>query len=220
MPREGVKKPAEPRRYDNSTRAEQARATRRRILDATYRLLLENGYAATTIKAVAGEAGVSIDTVYKAFGTKGNLIKGVYDVVLAGDDEPTPLMERPVWREFAAETSAVEKLHKYAAVCRMLSVRLSPLLALLLSAARSGNPELAAFADTIEGERLVGAGAVVRALTEIGGLRADLGFERARDIVWTLNSPQVYQLLVGGRGWTDDEYETWLAGTLTAQLIG
>src|SRR5689334_3287323 len=110
MSDEGVKDAPEPRRYDNSTRAEQARLTRRRITDAAYRLLIDNGYAATTIKAVAAAAGVSIDTVYKAFGSKGNLIKGVYDVVLAGDDEPIPVMERPVWRAFVVETAPAEKL--------------------------------------------------------------------------------------------------------------
>src|SRR5256885_6498132 len=197
MSHKGVKKAAGPRRYDNSTRAEQAQLTRRRILDATYRLLVDNGYVATTIKAVAGEAGVAVDTVYKSFGSKGNLIKDLYDVVLAGDDEPTPLMERPVWQAFVAETSPAEKLRRYAAVCRMLSGRLSPLLASLLSAAQSGNPDLVAFTATIQNERLTGAGAVVRALAGAGGLRPGLAFERARDIVWTLNSPPVYPLLAG-----------------------
>ncbi len=219
MSDEGVKDAMEPRRYDNSTRARQAKLTRRRIMDATYRLLIDHGYAATTIKSVAAAAEVSIDTVYKAFGSKGKLIKDVYDVVLAGDDEPTPLMERPVWQAFVTATAPVEKLRKYAAMCRLLSSRLSPLLALLLSAARSGNPELVAFADTIKGERLVGAGAVAGALAEMGGLRPDLDHDRARDIVWTLNSPEVYQLLVGDRGWTDDEYEQWLAHALITQLI-
>jgi len=104
-------------------------------------------------------------------------------------------------------------------VCRMLSGRLSPLLASLLSAAQSGNPDLVAFTATIQNERLTGAGAVVRALAGAGGLRPGLAFERARDIVWTLNSPQVYQLLAGDRGWTDDEYEQWLAEALISQLL-
>jgi AcrR family transcriptional regulator len=219
MSYEGVKGTSRSRRYDNSTRAEQAKVTRRRVLDTTYRLLIDNGYAATTIKAVAAEAGVSIDTVYKTFGSKGKLIKDVYDVVLAGDDEPTPLMERPVWREFIAETTPRAKLRKYAAVCRLLQGRLGPLLAVLVSAARSGNPELVAFAETIKGERLAGAGAVVRALAEIGRLRPELDHERARDVIWTLNSPDVYQLFVRERGWTNDEYEQWLAHALITGLI-
>lgn len=207
------------RRYDNSGRTRQAEATRHRVLQATSRLLIKNGYAATTVKTVAAEAGVSAETIYKVFGSKAQLIKDTYDVTLAGDEEPIPLIERPEYRAMIGETSARRKLTRYATICRMLSERLGPLLDVLLSGAKSGDADLAEFARTIKRERLFGATDIVRQVREVDGLRSDLDPERARDIVWTLNSPEVYQLLSGDRGWSDDEYEAWLARAFVNELL-
>lgn len=207
------------RRYDNAGRAQQASATRHHVIEATHRLLIKHGYAATTIKAIATEAGVSAETVYKAFGSKAKLIKDTYDVTLVGDEEPVPLIERPEYRAVVAETSARAKLVRYATLCRMLAERLGPLLDVLLSAAKSGDPDLAGFAETIRAERLFGATDIVRQVVETGGLRPGLDADHARDIVWTLNAPEVYQLLTGGRGWSDDEYEAWLARAFVGELL-
>ncbi len=57
------------RSYRSPLREEQARLTQRRILDATYALLLQQGYTAMTMAGVAAAAGVSAQTVYKAFGS-------------------------------------------------------------------------------------------------------------------------------------------------------
>src|SRR4051795_8353898 len=107
-----------PRTYDNSRRAEQARATRQRILDAARELLLTQGYATTTIAQVARAAGVSPETVQKGFGTKAALAKAVYDVTLVGADEPLPLQERPEFQAVVAETDPVRKLAAYGGVGR------------------------------------------------------------------------------------------------------
>ncbi len=99
-----VQGPVNPQRsYDNTRRAAQARRTRREVLDAAHRLLLDQGYAGTTISAVARRAGVSVETIYKAFGTKGALVKEVYDVTLVGGDEPVPLRSRPEFQAMVAE---------------------------------------------------------------------------------------------------------------------
>src|SRR6478752_1361488 len=69
-----------------SLREKQAQLTRTLVMDAAYRLLLEVGYTRTTIASIAERAGVAVPTVYKAFGTKPDLIKQVYDRTLIGDD--------------------------------------------------------------------------------------------------------------------------------------
>lgn len=207
------------RRYDNSARAEQARATRHRVVAAAYRLLVEQGYAATTIKAVATEAGVSPETIYKTFGSKAALIKDVYDTTLVGDEEPVPFADRPEYRALAAEPTARGKLAHYATLCRVLADRLGPLLAVLLSGARTGDPDLQAFGRTIKRERLAGAEMMVRQLVELDSLRPGLSPDHARDLIWTLNSPEVHQLLVGERGWGADAYEAWLATAFAAALL-
>ena len=208
-----------PRRaYDNTHRAEQARLTRRRVLDAARELLVERGPAAVTMRDVATHAGVSAETVYKTFRTKATLIKDVYDVTLAGDDEPIPMIDRPEIQAVFAANSPWDKLARYAFAARRVGERVGPLLAKLLAAASGGDPDLAQFRETINSERLVGADALVHHLAAAGDLRADLNPDRARDIVWTLISPEVYELVVGDRGWSPDEYEQWLAQALTAAL--
>ncbi len=203
-----------PRSYDNTGRAEQARATRRRVLDAARDLIVERGPAAITMRDIAARARVSPETLYKTFGTKAALVKDVYDVTLAGDDEDVSMAERPEHRAIRAATDPREKLALYAALARALSDRVGPLLSKLQAAAQSGDPDMRDIVATTDAERLAGATYFV----ETGWLRPGLDPDRARDIVWTLNSPQLYQMLVGERGWSPEEYEHWLAKALTDAL--
>jgi AcrR family transcriptional regulator len=203
-----------PRSYDNTGRAEQARATRRRILDAARELIIERGPAAITMRDIAGRARVSPETLYKAFGTKAALVKAVYDVTLAGDDEDVPMVDRPELRAIREATDPREKLARYAALARAVSDRVGPLLSKLQAAAQSGDPDMRDIVATTDAERLFGAAYLV----ETGWLRPGLEPDRARDIVWALNSPQLYQMLVGERGWSPQEYERWLATTLADAL--
>jgi AcrR family transcriptional regulator len=200
--------------YDNTRRAEQARLTRRRVLDAARELLVERGPAAVTMRDVATHAGVSVETVYKTFGTKAALIKDVYDVTLAGDDEPIPMIDRPEIQAVFTASGPRDKLARYAFAARRIGERVGPLLAKL----HGGDPDLTRFRDTINQERMIGAGGMVGHLAATGGLRADVDPGRATDIVWTLISPEVYELLVGDRGWTPDQYEQWLAQALIDAL--
>ena len=130
---------------DNTRRAEQARLTRRGVLDAARDLLTERGPAAITMRDIAAHAGVSAETVKKAFGTKTALIKTVYDVTLAGDDEPIPMIDRPEIQAVFAATNPRDKLARYAAAARQVGERVGPMLAKMLAAARGGDPELTQF---------------------------------------------------------------------------
>jgi AcrR family transcriptional regulator len=207
-----------PRTYDNSGRAAQALRTRRRVIAAAHELLLEQGYAATTISQIARRAGVSAETVYKAFGSKAALTKQVYDVALAGDDELVPMRDRPEIQAMLAEPDPRQKVARYAALARQLGARLGPLLAVLLGA-RATDPDLDAFARTTADERLAGTTALVGHLADVGALRRGLDPERARDLLWALISPELYLLLVVERGWPPERYERWLAGAIAAELL-
>lgn len=208
------------RAYDNRSRAEQARRTRRRVLAAAHEQLLDHGYRATTMSQIAAAAGVSVETVYKSFGTKAALVKEAYDVALVGDDEPVPLIERPEMKALIADPDPAGKLRRYAAIARTLDERIGPLVSVLIAGARSGDPDLEALAETTDRERLAGATAIVGHLDECGGLRPGLDRDRARDAVWVLISPDVYRMLVVERGWSLDEYERWLADMLVATVTG
>src|SRR5947209_10351135 len=92
--REGSPRPLRPRDYRSPRREEQARRTRRQVLDAARGEFLAAGYSGTTMRAVAMSAGVSLATVEQAFGTKSGLLKEVIDVAIAGDDEPIAVLDR------------------------------------------------------------------------------------------------------------------------------
>jgi AcrR family transcriptional regulator len=191
------------RSYRSPLREEQARLTQRRILDAANRLLLEQGYTATTMAAVATEAGVSTQTVYKTFGTKPALVKRLYDVTLVGDDEPIPFAERPEAVALRTETDPRRLLAGYALLGRGLVERLGPLLRVLVGGARAGDPELRDLAH----------------LAGMGALRPGLSRERARDAIWMLNSVEVWSLLTEQRGWSGDEYADWVGKAMADAVL-
>ena len=203
--------------YDNRARAQAARRTRARVIAAARELLLAHGYARTTIRAVATAADVSPETVYKTFGGKGGLLKAVYDVTMAGDDELVPMRDRPLFQALRAARDPGEAATAYAAIAGTVGDRVGPLLRIALTASGS-DPDLAAFAEKIDAERLAGARMVVAAWELQGWLRKDLTTERAADIVWTLNSPSVHALLTR-RSWDTPAYETWLSTTLCATVL-
>lgn len=168
---------------------------------------------------VAATAGVSPQTIYNAVGGKAKLLKAVYDVTLAGDDEPIAMNDRAAIRAIMAAPDARSCLTGYAQLSRVLQERVGPLLAVVTSQAGTGDRDLAEFIETLERERATGNGGVVAHVASRFGLRPGLTVERATDIVWTLTSAEVVGRLVDRRGWSYDDYQTWLAEALVANLL-
>ena len=206
------------RRYDARGRQDQARRTRWTVLEAARRLFLEQGYAPTTMAAIAAEAAVSVETVYKAFGNKAGLLKSVFDVSIVGDDEPVPLVQRESIRRLEAEGDPRRKLGMYGEHLSETSVRSVPVQLLVRSAAAS-DPAAAAVWEEMSAERLSGMTAFARHLHDGGHLRPGVSVEEARDVLWTYNSAEVYELLVMKRGWSPERYGRWIADALIAALL-
>ena len=97
------------RPYDSSRRRRLADQSRASVLESARRLFLERGYAATTVAAVAADAGVSVETIYKAFGNKPGLLKSLFDVSIVGDDEPVPMLQRELVKANIAEPDPREE---------------------------------------------------------------------------------------------------------------
>ena len=207
-----------PRKYDSSRRREQARETRRAILDAARRLFLDRGYAETTVPSVAAEASVSVETIYKAFANKAGLLKAVFDVAIVGDDEPVPMLERDLVRRIRAEPDPQRKLWIYGEHLAEAGPRASA-LQLLVRGAAVTDREAAHMWDRMLAERLTGMTHFARELHEEGHLPADISFEEARDVLWAYNSVELYDLLVLQRGWTDERYGRFVADALIAALL-
>jgi AcrR family transcriptional regulator len=207
------------RRYDSTRRREQAAATRLEILEAAQRLFERDGYTATTMAAVATEAGVALKTVYLAFETKAGLLRALWHLRLRGDEDDVPIAERQWYRDVLAEPDPERKLRLGARNARQVKGRAANLMRAMRDAA-GADADSAALWRRIQDDFLANQRAVIDAIDAKGGLAPGLDAARAADILWTLNHPDVWHLLVSERGWTPEEWEQWFADTACAQLLG
>ncbi len=201
--------------YDVSSRRAAARLRRQAVLKAARELLLQSGYRATTVRAIADRAGVSTEMIYKSFGDKKRLMKSLYDVTTAGDDEPEPIGSRPVMQRVLATADPYQRLMLYAKFVRTYQERLNALLHLLAEA----DPEMAEIRATIEGERLAGLRTFVGHLADEGQLRSDVTCSAGADACWVLTSPQMFIQLTQTRNWSAVGYERWLTDMMAASLL-
>jgi AcrR family transcriptional regulator len=204
------------RRYDASGRREQARRSQEAVIDAARRLFLADGYAATTIAAIAAEAGVSVETIYKAFGSKPNLIRAIRDQGLAGQG-PVHAEQRSDEMQ-ASETDPRKVIRNWGRLATEVAPRTAPILLLVRSAA-AVEPELAALDDEIERDHLKRMAHNARYLVDGGHLRPGITPTRARDVLVAYSSAELYDLLVVRRGWTIDEYGEFIAEAMIAALL-
>lgn len=198
------------RGYDSSGRRDQARVRRAAALEACLTLFLERGFAATTMHAVAQRAGVSAEMLYKSIGPKAALAKAVWDVTLAGDDEPLAIADRPVLREIFATAGTDAKLVAYARFVGAVNERLAPLAAVLLA----GGSDAAQVVAQTDAERLTGLRSFVGHLAAEGLLAADADPATVADAWWALTGPDLFARLTRDRGWPVQQYQTWLATML------
>ena len=208
------------RRYESRRRREQAEQTRRDIITAAGTLFRDRGYG-VPMPAIAAEAGIVVETLYRIFGSKAALFRAVVEALLAGGPAraEVPVEERPAIRAVIDAPDARQKVALYAATQPGIHRRAGPLLRALRDA-QASDPELTRLWDELEAWRLAGQGRFVAHLAESGGLRADRSLDEATDIVWTLCSLAVHDQLVLERSWTAERYQAWLAAALASELLG
>jgi AcrR family transcriptional regulator len=206
------------RPYHSPQRQRQAAVTRRAVLEAAQRLFERDGYRVTTMEAIAAAAGVALKTVYLAFETKSKLLRAVWDLALKGDADDAPVAERPWYLEVLEEQDPEQQLRLNARNSRVVKVRIAPMLAVIRDAA-SMDPDAGALWQLIQSDFYENQRVVVESLQRKGALAPTLDATLATDILWTLNHPDVWLLLVGRRGWTPDQFEHWFAENTCAQLL-
>ncbi len=212
----GTVKPT--RSYNSPRRREQAAATRRGILDAAQQRFEQQGYVATTMEAIAEQAGVSLKTVYVTFATKSGVLRALWDLLLKGDQADAGVAERPWYREIMEEPDAERQLRLNARNARVVKLRIAPLLQVIRDAA-SADADTSELWSLIQSDFYANQRVIVESIDAKRGLRAGLDVTRATDILWTLNHPDVWLLLVDQRGWTPEQFEQWFADTACAQLL-
>lgn len=196
----------------------RTRLARSAVVGAAEQLFLERGYGATTVEAISELAEVPPATLYRLFSSKHGVLKALLDVSIVGDEQATPMADRPEVRELLAEADPTLMLAGFAKVTTRVNSRVGPLYRILISAAGS-DPDAAALLDQLTQQRQTGQRLIARALAHNRSLRAGLRERDAADIIHALMSPELHQLLVHDRDWKPERYERWLANILNDQLL-
>jgi AcrR family transcriptional regulator len=190
------------RTYNSSRRTLQAAQTREEVLRAGTKLFDEKGWAGTTLAAIAEEAGVSVETIYKGFGSKKRLLREAMDVAVVGDAEPIPYSQRP---EFASlgEGTLAERTARGIGIVALINERSAGIWQAIVEAA-SADEEVSRWRVELEENRRVDTQRSVELI---------LGREVEPTLVtllWVLYSPETYRKLVVDSGMSRAEYEALL----------
>jgi AcrR family transcriptional regulator len=188
------------------------------VLREARRRFLADGFAATTVSAIAEGADVSVESVYKAFGNKAGLLKAMFDVAAVGDDEPIPLAAREMVAAIRAEPDGREKLRIFCMSYIERAERMVPVNLLARNAAAT-DAAAASVLEQLQRERLTGMTEFAEHLREARVLRKGVTIDEARDVLWTYTSAEVWEMLVMQRGWKPDRFARWLQRQLAAALL-
>ena len=204
------------RRYDSARRQDAARRRRAAVVEAARRLFLSEGFAGTTIARIAGDAGVSEETVYKAFGNKIALVRAIRDQALAGAGPVHA--ERRSDRMQASEDDPRAIIRGWGVLAVEVAPRVAPVLLLVREAAASDR-ELARLQEEMDAARLTRMTHNARTLLKGNHLRSGITLDAATDVLWTYSSPELYDLLVMRRGWSVERYGRFIADAMIAALL-
>ena len=198
------------RPYRRGLREEQAQLTRHRILEAARGLFVARGYSQVTMQEVAREAGVAYQTVFSQFRSKLQLAIDLCssDLIHVGG----------VVAEFMAARDAGDPaacLRTIGAFARRLY---EPCAEVLRFMRESGDPELVSSYRAIGVRRLELLAPLGSQLERAGRLPPGWSGAQAVDLVWTMAGPEVYEQLVLDRGWTPEQFESWLPTAVAALL--
>ena len=199
-------------------RGEQARATRRRIVDAAAALFVEHGYPPTTLDQIAERAGVAVQTVYFHFGNKRTVLKEAVDVAAVGDDEPMPLLDRPWLEQIRVEPDPHRVIALWVQTSRTILGRIAPIMRVVRDAA-AGDPDMADQWAINEQQRDTAYRLLAQLLADRGALKPDISVDEATDIIFALLSIELYLLLTATRGWTPERWERWTVATFGTTLL-
>jgi AcrR family transcriptional regulator len=220
-----AEKSARPRRVSRQREAGEAtrRETRRRLLLAARDEFAESGYRAATVARIADRAEVAVQTLYHAWGSKRDLLRGVLELALTGNEDvhldrdglPAVLLAEvdPAVRR-DPDALLVHLVHQF----RILAERAAPVWTTYRDAA-AVDPDIAADWAALMAIRRANFATMYDAVPR-KAWRRGLTPERAVDTIWTIASPQSHELLVGVLGYDYDELEAWTLDTLRAAVLG
>jgi AcrR family transcriptional regulator len=204
------------RKYSSAVREEQAARTRARILDAASELLLQRGYARTTMKDIAAQADVARDTVHAIFGSKARVLTALIDHRLVPDDAVTNVTQRTDALAIRDEVDQRKQIELFATFIAGISTELRPVFEILRTAS-AVEPEMAKVLEEMDHFRLNNMQTYAKWIAARGPLRVST--RRAGEIIWALASPDVARMFCDEIGWTESQHARWLCDTLIRTLL-
>lgn len=204
------------RTYDASGRQARAAELREAVLEAARRRFLEQGYAATSLPAVAADAGVSPEYLHKTFGGKAGLVREIYERSLLGTGQ-TPAQERSDAAQ-ERETDARALMRRFGVLAAEVTPLTAPMYRLIRQAA-GGDAAMAALWRQVEDERYDRMLHNARRVHARGLFRPDVTVEQAADLFWSVTGAELYERLVLQRGWSPEEFAELVGRTFTAALV-
>ena len=212
-------RPVKTRAYDSTGRRRKARANRVAILDAARRLFLATGYARTSIAAVAKEAGVSPDLVYRHFSNKKGLVVELLNYEATGELDAPEVLDQERVRAALAEPDQRRQLAMFAVDIARRVARVQPIDDVIRSAGEV-DAEIAEMHAKMHRTRLRNLRGFVESVASHGPLRSGRDVETATATVWILAGPETRRRLVDGAGWSQQQYATWLHDAIENYLLG
>jgi AcrR family transcriptional regulator len=205
------------RSYDSSRRRAQATETRSAIVSAARDLFIEHGYAGTTMADIARTAGVSVETIYAAFGNKATLLHKAWDITVGGDDREIVFHERPEALAIRNEPDLAKRFMLHAAFSTQTAQRIAP-FQLMVQSAAGADPSAAAMLEEMGRQRLIGIGVMAAEAAKTGQLI--VSEEECRDVIWSMTDGMLWHRLVNERGWTNERFAVWLGRMWVSLLVG
>lgn len=206
------------RKYDSSRRQERALETQAQIVEAARELFIKDGYSGVSIEAIARKAKASPETIYSVFKNKRTILAHAMDLAAGTDDQPIPVMLRSYIQEVASERDQHRQIQMFASRMQIFFSHIAPVVEVVRAAAKT-EPEIDTLFKKYLDDRFQGMGFFIDCLLANGPLRNGLSKLSAVETIWTLASAEIYNLLVGDRGWSEEEYKIWLSDTLTRLLL-
>ena len=199
-------------------RERKALANRSRMLDAAETLFTRDGYAATTMTAIADKADVAVQTLYAVFGNKRTILTELIGTRVVGDDHGGSLPDREDWRAMEREPDPRRQITIFAQIATRIGSR-SAVINKVMAEAAGADAEIAAIYEQQRQARYNDERRLARSLARAGALREGLSETRATDIIWAIATTRTYRALVHERRWTTEQYQEWLGDLLTQTLL-
>jgi AcrR family transcriptional regulator len=209
---------ASKRKYDATRRQAKALEAQANIIATARALFIAKGYAGVTIEAIARQAKVAPETIYAVFTNKRTILSRAVGLAVETEGGPIPALLSAYIREVASERNQHRQIQMFAQRMRLFFSQIAPLVEVMRTAAKTES-EINGLLKKYLDDRFQGMGFFIDCLLANGPLRDGLSKLSAVETIWVLASAEIYNLLVGDRDWSGEEYEVWLSESLDRLLL-